>query len=155
MSLMETAQDLKARELIWNDHNYVSTSAGLLSPFPTHITMSSTSSMWKRARERDRLREQSGKILDESRRLSRIAQLSSEQEEQAMSLIETAQDLKARKLIWNDHEDKIKSQGGAGCLCCASCRYQFLSYNSWKKHICKLSLSIEGGKHIYRVLSVQ
>ena len=155
MSLMETAQDLKARELIWNDHNYVSTSAGLLSPFPTHITMSSTSSMWKRARERDRLREQSGKILDESRRLSRIAQLSSEQEEQAMSLIETAQDLKARKIIWNDHEDKIKSQGGAGCLCCASCRYQFSSYNGWKKHICKLSLSIEGGKHIYRVLSVQ
>ena len=149
------AQDLKARDLILNDHDYVLTSGSSLSPLPAHVTMSLNSSMWKHARERERLQEQSRKILDESRRLSRIAHLSSEQEEQAMSLIETAQGLKARKLIWNDHEDKIKNLGGPGCLCCASCRYQFSSYSGWKKHICKLSLSIKAGNPIYRVLSVQ
>ena len=48
------AQDLKARELIFNDHDYVLTSGSSLSPLPAHVTMSLNSSMWKHARERER-----------------------------------------------------------------------------------------------------
>ena len=77
--------------------------------------------MRKRARERKKLREESQKILEVSSRLALEDYLSSEQEEQAMTVIAAAQDVKARKRSWQDTEDEIINSGQAACLCCASC----------------------------------
>ena len=77
--------------------------------------------MWKRARERKKLWDDSQRILEMSSRLALEDNLSSEQEEQAMSIIAAAQDVKTRKRCWKDNEDKIINSGQAACLFCASC----------------------------------
>ena len=50
-----------------------------------------------------------------SSRLALEDYLSSEQEEQAMTVIAAAQDVKARKRSWQDTEDEIISSGQAAC----------------------------------------
>ena len=69
----------------------------LLTPPATQTNLATNTSMWKRARESKKLREESQRILEVSSRLASEDNLSSEQEEQAMSIITAAQDVKARK----------------------------------------------------------
>ena len=90
--------------------------------------------MWIRSDEDKKIRRTSADIIKEVQRLNSIGDLDEDHQEEAMQLIEIAKQLKERKAAFVNTELSIAQAGGAACLTCVSCRYQFTEYRNWKRH---------------------
>ena len=91
--------------------------------------------------------------MEEVQKLRKPKDMNDKELDEAMGLIEMAEQLKERKVALAEVEADIVEAGGAGCLQCDSCRYKFSFYQNWRKHQCPLSIPTKPATSVFRVVS--
>jgi hypothetical protein len=111
--------------------------------------------MWRRQRDKEAIQRMSDDILPKIKheKAKSGVEMDEDDEEEAMTVIKTAEELKERRGEWEEKEEEIRQRGGPGLLSCSFCRFVFASYNGWKGHKCKLGVIAAESSIKYRVLS--